>query len=75
MAMKIEKNIPLPMKHRMVQLAADMELTDSVFFKDGGTGDGHSRKKGNSLVAQLKRLNRKGIIQRVEGGFRVWRLS
>ena len=70
----IEKNIPLPIGDAR-RLARDMEISDSVFFKDSEQNPRVSRSKSNALATELRKIKRKGTIRRVDGGFRVWRLK
>lgn len=71
MIYKIEKNIPIPTAH-VRQLAADMQVNDSVFFDDC---DRKGRSRGDALMAQLRKLSRQGTTRSVEGGYRVWRIK
>jgi len=67
---KIEKNIPMPEKNKMREVASKMDVNDSVFF-EGSKG----RSKGCDLAAKLKKLGRKGSCRKVENGYRVWRIA
>ena len=70
--MKIEKNIPMPVRNKTRELAADMEVNDSVFFDDC---DKKGRSRSNYLRAELRKLARQGITRSVDGGYRVWRVK
>tara|TARA_R100001510_G_C7454634_1_gene77909 strand:+ start:184 stop:444 length:261 start_codon:yes stop_codon:yes gene_type:complete len=68
MQYKIEKNIPIPYRNKMLVLASEMDVGDSIFF-EGQQG----RSRGNNLCANLQKLELDGCVRKVEGGYRVWR--
>tara|TARA_R100000734_G_scaffold14744_1_gene10898 strand:+ start:825 stop:1037 length:213 start_codon:yes stop_codon:yes gene_type:complete len=70
MEYKIEKNIPIPNRNKMLELASEMDVGDSVFF-EGQQG----RSRGNNLCYNLHRLELKGRCRKVEGGYRIWRVK
>ena len=70
MEYKIEKNIPMPNRNKMREVASKMDVKDSVFF-EGPKG----KSKGSNLCVNLQTLGRQGRCRKVEGGYRVWRVK
>lgn len=65
--MKIEKDIPMPVRNKTRELASKMEVNDSVLFK--------TRSQGCYLIVNLKKLGFHGRCRKVDDGFRVWRVK
>ena len=73
---KIEKGIPIagiPRKEHSKYPFKDMKINDSFFISDKDI----TRIKLQSAVAyySLKHLEWKSTVRKVEGGYRVWRIS
>ena len=69
--LKIEQGVPIPDKHirRKTNVGYSMEVGDSVLFDTQG--------KAVTTYDVLRRTYgaKAGVVRKVEGGFRVWRVK
>lgn len=68
-AMKIDKNIPMPTPTRgtTLDVVTQLEIGDSVFFDD--------RVLAQNFAQAFRKFGRKATTRKVEGGVRVWRVE
>jgi len=62
----IEENVPMP-KGGVATIAEQMKVGDSVAVE--------TRPKANFIMAELRKLGRKGTSRKLKNGFRTWRVE
>ena len=75
---KIEKNIPIPDNSLSEYASLEMDVGDSFFVacEEAKRGKTRTRIWNKIRICMTKKeLNRNHTIRKVDGGFRVWRLS